>query len=439
MAPNPLAEQLNQSIETENPYLFSMLSDMGKAFFYPKGILSQGAEAKEKAQRINATVGIAREKKHTMALKTVTAYIDGIPPRESLTYAPSYGIHALREMWHQMLVQKNPSLKGKTISMPVVTNGITHGISTLADIWVNPGDVIMAPDMMWGNYNMIFGVKRGARFVSYPLFANDGRFNLSGFEKTLRDGAADTGKIVVLLNFPHNPTGYTVTRDEARAIVAILTAAAEEGINIIAACDDAYFGLFYEEATLKESLFARLCDCHPRVLAVKLDGATKENYVWGLRVGFITYGTCFENEPALGYTALEKKTAGCIRGTISNASHLGQSIILKSMQDSSFDSEKKEKFQILKARAERVKAVLSDPKYQAAFTPYPFNSGYFMCIRLKTVAAERLRCHLLENYQVGLIALGESDLRIAFSCIEENEVADLFDTILKGVRELEDK
>lgn len=437
MTLNPLAEQLNEIIEAKNPHVFAMLSETGKALFFPKGLISQGAEAKEKAHRINATIGIAKEHGRTMAFDTVTDFIGNIPPRDSLTYAPSYGIPALRKLWRESIIEKNPSLTGKTISLPVVTNGITHGISTLADIWANPGDTIIAPDMMWGNYNMIFGVKRGANFVHYPFFADGGGFNLPGFEQALRDGASANKKIIVLLNFPHNPTGYTISKDEGRAVVDILTAEAERGTHIVAACDDAYFGLFYEENTLKESLFAPLCNCHPRLLAVKLDGATKENYVWGLRVGFITYGCLFQDAAKPVYEALEKKTAGCIRGTISNASHVGQSIVLKSMQDKRYASEKKEKFDILKKRAQRVKAVLCDPKYQDGFSVYPFNSGYFMCIRLKTVDAEALRRHLLDKYQVGLISLGKTDIRVAFSCLEEDEVSDLFDTILTGIKELE--
>jgi aspartate/methionine/tyrosine aminotransferase len=136
------------------------------------------------------------------------------------------------------------------------------------------------------------------------------------------------------------------------------------------------------------------------------------------------------------YDALEKKTAGCVRGSISNASHLSQTLVLKSMQHRRFPEEIREKFDILKQRASRVKKVLADPKYKDAWDVYPFNSGYFMCIRLKSVNAETLRVHLLEKYGIGLISIGERNLRIAFSCIEEGEVAELFDTILKGVREL---
>jgi aspartate/methionine/tyrosine aminotransferase len=241
-----------------------------------------------------------------------------------------------------------------------------------------------------------------------------------------------------VLNFPHNPTGYSISKSEGARIAAMLKAVADSGTNVIAVTDDSYFGLFYEEDTLKESVFALLCNLHPRLLAVKLDGATKENFVWGLRVGFITYGCGgIEGDVAAVYDALERKTAGCIRGTISNASHLGQSIVLKSMQNEHYPAEKSEKSATLKARAERVKAVLADPKYAQAWDVYPFNSGYFMCLRLKTVDAEDLRKHVLDQYGVGLIATGGKNLRVAFSCVDEPQIQALFDTVLQGVKDLE--
>ena len=217
--------------------------------------------------------------------------------------------------------------------------------------------------------------------------------------------AARRKKIIVLLNFPQNPTGYTATEAEGDEIVRILLQAAQSGTQVIAVFDDAYFGLFYDAQALRESLFARLAQADPRLLAVKLDGATKENFVWGLRIGFVTYGTSIEGDPQPVYDALEKKTAGCVRGNISNASHLSQSILLKSMQDPRNVEEKAEKFDILRRRAARVKEVLADPKYGDAWEAHPFNSGYFMCLRLKTVDAEALRVHLLDAYGVGLISL----------------------------------
>ena len=433
---NPIAQSLNQVIEKGNPYLMEMLSDVGKKLFFPKGILSQSAEAKEKAHKLNATIGIATEKGRTMIFPSVMDSICGIQPAASLTYAPSFGIPALRKIWLDSLFIKNPSLSGKSVSLPVVTCGITHAISTFADVWLDPNDVVVLPDMMWGNYNMILNVKKGAVIRHYPMFSENGGFNLEAFEKTIRTEAKKRDKISVLLNFPNNPTGYTVTVEEGERIVEILTSIADGGTNVIAVMDDAYFGLFYEDRTLKESLFANLCDRHSRLLAVKLDGATKENFVWGLRVGFITYGCVIEGDDKGVYDALERKTAGSIRGAISNASHLGQTIVLKSMQDDNYMAEKEEKFEILKNRAIRVKEVLSDSRFTDAWDVYPFNSGYFMCIRLKSVNAEALRVHLLKKYGVGLISIGEKDLRVAFSCLEENEIPELFNIVLQGVEDL---
>ena len=434
---NPLAEELNKTIQHANGHIYEMLSEVGKNLFFPKGILTQSAEAKEKAHKYNATIGMAVEKGHTMHLPSVMAMISGLKPEEALTYAPSFGIMPLRSAWKDELIKKNPSLVAQNISLPVVTNAITHGMSVTADMWIDPGDAIILPDKMWGNYNMIFSVRRGAEIFNFSLFNGEGNFNIEAFEKCVQAQAKKRDKIIVILNFPNNPTGYTVTLEEGDKIADILGDLARKGTNVLALTDDAYFGLFYEDVVLKESIFSRLVGSHPRLMAVKLDGATKENYVWGLRVGFITYGSCLNGDHGMLYDALERKTAGAVRGSISNASHLGQSIILKSLQAGTYSAEKEEKFQIMKERAIEVKRVLADSKYDLAWDVYPFNSGYFMCLRIKRVDAEELRAHLLNKYGVGLISLGKSDLRVAFSCIEKEDIQELFDTILQGVKELE--
>lgn len=433
---NPLARELNEIIKGANIHVYDMLSEVGKNLFFPKGILTQSAEAKEKAYKFNATIGMATEKGDTMYLPSVMAMIDGLKANETLTYAPSFGAMPLRKLWKEAMIEKNPSLVEKKISLPVVSNAITHGLSVVSDMWVDPGDVIVLPDKMWGNYNMIFSTRRGAQIVQYPLFDEAGGFNLRAFEKVLISEAQNTDKIIVILNFPNNPTGYTVSSAEADGIAQVLISLAEDGTNILALTDDAYFGLFYEEDALKESIFSRLVDRHPRLLAVKLDGATKEIYVWGLRVGFVTYGAFIDGEAAPVYDALERKTGGAVRGSISNASHLSQSIILKCLQSPNYQSEINQKFNTMKERAIRVKEVLADPKYSDAWEPYPFNSGYFMCLKLKTVEAEPLRVHLLDKYGIGLISLGTHDLRVAFSCVEKEDIQELFDTVLQGVNDL---
>ncbi len=434
---NVIAQQLNTTITQANPHIYDMLSDMGKALFFPKGILSQSAEARTKAHRINATIGIAKQGGSVLSLPCVTRYITGIAPDAYLPYAPSFGIPGLREQWKKNLFQKNPSLEGSVVSLPVVTSGITHGVSVFSDMWVNNEDVIVMPDMMWGNYNMTFTVRNHAKIVHFKAYDDAlTRFNVEDFASVLQTRAAQNDKVVVMLNFPHNPSGYSLSKKEADQVAAILLDTAQKGTNVVAVCDDAYFGLFFEEQTSKESLFAKLAGRHKRLLAVKLDGATKEDYVWGFRLGFITYGLAADQGTEDIYQALEQKTAGCIRGNISNASHLGQTILLKAMADPDYHAQKQEKFTLLKQRAALIKKTLKNPAYASYFDVYPFNSGYFMCIRLKDVHAEQLRLHLLDAYGVGLIAIGEKNIRIAFSCLEEKDVKPLFDIIVSGIKDL---
>jgi len=433
---NPIAETLNRELRSASEPVYEMLSDVGRKLFFPKGILTQGAEAKEKAHRMNATIGIATEASGIMHLPSVMEQICDLAPEKSITYAPSYGIAELRRAWQKDLAGKNPSLAGKKISLPVVSSGITHGVSVFADLWLDPDDAVLLPDMMWGNYNMIFTVRKGATIHTYPIFTDTMRYNLEAFEAAVKKEAADRSKIIVLLNFPHNPSGHTLSRKEAERTADILVETAAAGTNVLVALDDSYFGLFYEEETLKESMFALLTGRHPRLLAVKLDGATKENFVWGLRIGFVTYGCAVDGDPAPVYDVLEKKTAGCVRGSISNASHLSQSIVLASMSKASFAAEKAEKFEVMQKRARKVKEVLAQPRYDGAWDVYPFNSGYFMCLRLKDVDAERLRVHLLDKYGIGLISIGSRDLRIAFSCLEQDQIPELFETVYRGIQEL---
>jgi aspartate/methionine/tyrosine aminotransferase len=427
---NELAKKLNDDLIKNNPNVYHLLSNLGKKLYYPKGILSQGAEASNKATRFNATIGIATENNIPMHFTHIQENLKEYAPEDVYPYAPPSGKMELREEWKRKLLRDNPSLVGKGFGIPITTNALTHGLSIAGDLFVNENDSIILPDKYWGNYQFIFHVRRGGNLKTFELFDENDKFNVSGFRERLLE-QKDTGKAIVLLNFPNNPTGYTPHEEEVKGIISVLMEAAEAGINIAVILDDAYFGLFYEDS-VKESLFGRLAGLHPKILPVKIDGATKENYVWGLRVGFITYAS---ESPAV-LDALEQKTKGLIRGTISSSSHLSQTIILQSLQSSEFLREKEEKFAVMERRAKKVKEILNNEKYLEFWTYYPFNSGYFMCLKLKKVKAEKLREHLLDNYGVGTIAINSTDLRIAFSCVEEQHLEELFDIIYDETKNL---
>jgi len=427
-----VAINLNETLRRDGPFVFGMLSELGRELYYPNGILTQTAEAGQKATRYNATIGIAKENGQAMHLGSVMYHFAGVSPDELFPYAPSPGLPELRNKWKDLLFLKNPSLKEKAFSLPVVTSGITHGLSMVADMFVERGDLVLVPEMHWGDYNMIFGVRRGATVVRYPFFAADAQsLDTDAFRRTVLEHSG-AKKIIVVLNFPNNATGYSPTRAEAGAISEALVEAAETDCDVLAVCDDAYFGLFHEADVLKESVFAYLADRHEDVLAIKLDGATVEDYAWGFRTGFITFSIGDATPDT--YDALERKAAGLIRGTISNCPHHSDSILLRAMSDGSYERERQDKLSIMKARAAKVKEVLSQDRFATVWKPYPFNSGCFMCLRLNGIDAEAYRQRLLDEFGIGVIAAGEFDIGVAFSCIEENEIAPLFDAMFQCAR-----
>jgi len=434
---NPLAVEQNDILQAQCPTAYALLSERGRKLYYPKGILTQSAEAKEKAHKFNATIGIATEGGVPMHLPSLAKYFPEIGPGDSFNYAPAGGRPDLRAAWKKKMLAENPSLAGKEISLPVVTAALTHGLSLVGDLFVDPGDVLLLPNMFWGNYSYTYSVRLGAAIRNYNTFTESGGFDVPAMAAALKEVAAEKGKAILLLNFPNNPSGYTITEPEAEAILAAVVETADTGAKVLVVCDDAYFGLFYEDC-LKESLFARLVGRHPNVLSVRLDGATKELFVWGFRVGCITFGCDCQCDCgcAEAYEALVKKTMGAIRGNISNCCNLTQTLVLRALRDPALPAERQQKFDVMQARALKVKKVLNSGKYDDAWTYYPFNSGYFMCLHLKTVDAEKLRVHVLDKYGVGAISSGPTDLRIAFSCLEVGQIQEVFDILYQGVKDL---
>jgi aspartate/methionine/tyrosine aminotransferase len=434
MSLDPQAVELNEAIKAVNPNVYDMLSEKGKAIYFPKsGILAQTAEAAGK--EINATIGTSLEDNgFPMCLESLSKQIN-LQGAQVFAYAPSFGRPEIRSIWKKMLYKKNPSLKEASISLPVVTSALTHGLSMAGYLFVDPGDAIILPDLYWENYDLVLSNAFDAKMETFPMFSGNS-FNVEGLRKSLQ--ATPPGKKIVLLNFPNNPTGYTATLHEADAIRKVLVESADDGNSIILFIDDAYFGLVFEENIIKESLFGLLANAHERILAIKFDGPTKEDYVWGFRVGFVTFG-CGLCDSKM-YNALEAKLSGAIRGNISNASNIAQTLLINAYTEEAYEAQKIEKYRILKKRFEKIREVLAvhAEDYDTVFTALPFNSGYFMCVRIKSKDAESVRQLLLKKYGTGVIALGDL-IRIAFSSTPYSKIELLMSNIFWAAKEVAGK
>ena len=426
-----LANELNTALK--GTIVDEMFSAVGKRMFFPKGIVAQSAEAKKKATRFNATIGMATTKGKPMHLSDIYNQFaeNSLTPGQVFAYAPGGGDPELREVWKTEMIRKNPSLQGKAISLPIVTGGLTHGLSLLAQLFFEEGDTLVVPDLAWDNYELIFSHQVNATIKTFPFYTESGSFNVEALKETL---ASIPGKKArLLLNFPNNPTGFTPSKDEMKRTKEALIELAEGGMKLMVISDDAYFGLFFEEETEKESLFSSLCDAHENIFAVKADGATKEEMVWGFRIGFVTYGG--KALTSDHYDALNKKTLGIIRSTVSNCDRPGQSLVLKAMREGkNYHADKASAFTEMQKRYHTITKVLKKYEGNPLLKPYPFNSGYFMAFKCKG-SSEVLRKHLLDTYQIGCINIADTTLRLAYCSVECDKIEELVDLVYQAAGE----
>lgn len=426
---NPLAQELNDALKGTTPG--ELLSDVGTRLYFPKGIIAQSAEAKKLGKTANGTIGTTVVEGKPIMLPSIKKYVPDLTSSELVGYAPTAGNPDLRAMWKESIIRKNPLLKDKKFSLPVVVPGLTAGISYLADLFLDETKPLVAADPSWDNYVLIAEARRNAKFVQFKMF-NDGKFNIEGLKETMQK-QAESGSVRILLNFPQNPSGYSPTSGEAKQLVSIVKEIAEKGAKVMIWCDDAYFGLNYEDNIEKQSLFAYLCDLHENVLAAKIDGPTKEDFAWGFRTGFITFG-CKGLSDAQ-YEALVKKLMAAIRSSVSCAATPSQSLILKAASDGKLEEEKAEFRKILERRYKLVRDFVST--HESKFIkPLPFNSGYFMSFDTMSIDAEKLRQKLLNDRGIGTISIDVKTLRVAFSSLDEEKINIVYQAIYDIADEL---
>ena len=428
-----LAQELNQILEGTTPG--SLLSDFGRRMYFPKGIIAQSNEAKQFGKVANATIGMTLHKGKPVILPCIQKQTPDFTSQELVAYAPTAGNPELREIWKEKLLEKNPTLKGKSFSLPVVVPGLTAALSYLCDLFVDRDEVLLAGNPSWDNYTLMTQ-RRQARYKQFDLFTGMGLdygFNVAHLQKALEEHAAD-GRICLLLNFPQNPSGYSPTKEEAAAICQAIKEVAQSGCKIMVWCDDAYYGLDYEDNIERESLFAWLSDIHENVFAAKIDGPTKEDFVWGFRCGFLTFGG--KGLTNGHYDALEKKLMGDIRSSVSCSSTIPQSILLRAFKEPSLEAEKKSCRDMLEERYHRVRAFLETRRDHRVLQPMPFNSGYFMSLHCTGVNAEELRQHLLKERGIGTVSIDEKTLRVAFSSIDVELIDEVYGAIYAIADEL---
>ncbi|HYG55619.1 MAG TPA: pyridoxal phosphate-dependent aminotransferase [Burkholderiales bacterium] len=161
------------------------------------------------------------------------AGIDSITAGE-VFYTHNLGIHELREAVAQYVSRLHRQTSPEEIA---ITSSGVNALMLASQLIVDAGDRVVAVVPLWPNLQEIPKIL-GAHVVTVPLrFAGEWKLDLG----ELLDKLTPNTK-ALYLNSPNNPTGWTITREEQKAI---LEHCRRHGIWIFA--DDAYERLYYGE------------------------------------------------------------------------------------------------------------------------------------------------------------------------------------------------
>jgi len=164
-----------------------------------------------------------------------------------------------------------------------ITGGGMQAIQIAARMVAGPGDEVLVPTPAWPNITAAIAIN-GAAPVAAPLAFGNAGWTLD--LERLFAAATDRTK-AIFINSPSNPTGWTATVDELRAILDFARA---RGLFIIA--DEVYHRFYYAGA--RAPSFHDVAEPEDRILYVNT--FSKNWAMTGWRIGWLS------TSPALGQT-----------------------------------------------------------------------------------------------------------------------------------------
>jgi aspartate/methionine/tyrosine aminotransferase len=207
-------------------------------------------------------------------------------------YTQNLGIPELRDALATYVTRLHPGMALDRDNIAVTSSGMS-ALMLSTQALVGAGDRVVIVTPVWPNLVEIPRIL-GAEAVTFALDYAPSGWTLD-LERLL--AALTPGTRAVYINSPNNPTGWTITRDEQRAI---LDHCRRHGIWIIA--DDAYERLYFGDGVAPS--FLDLADAQDRL--VSTNTFSKSWLMTGWRLGWIVAPR--ELTPDLG-TLLEYNTS----------------------------------------------------------------------------------------------------------------------------------
>jgi aromatic-amino-acid transaminase len=246
-------------------------------------IFSLAAEAKKRADAgediVNATIGVLLHDDGRLAvMPSVVEALGQVDPALAAGYAPIPGTVVFREAVAEDLLGRY-GLAGQCAT--VATPGGSGALRMAIDDFVEAGQQVLTTSFHWGPYRTLSD-EAGRTLTTFRTLDPNGRFDVADLDRKLDVVLEAQGRALILLNTPcHNPTGYSLDREDWQAVEEVLGRHAPRG-PIVVLLDVAYS--YYAEEGLGIAIES-LKRLSSKVLVAFAWSASKSFTQYGLRVG----------------------------------------------------------------------------------------------------------------------------------------------------------
>lgn len=281
-------------------------------------IFALNREATERAKRgesiINATVGALLDDQGKLAiLPTAAKAVHDVPAEEWAAYAPIAGSPDFLSAVMDDLLGSDARYRScaTAAATPGGSGALRHALAN----FLEHGQAMLTTSYYWSPYQTLAD-ECERRVETFEMFAADGSFNVDALDAAVAKQIAAQGRVLLFLNDPcHNPTGYSMSEGEWKAVVERIGRHADRA-PVTVLLDIAYAA--YGETDLTRVLDA----CAPllgRAAVLFAWSASKQFTHYGLRVGALVAAIPDAAERA----AVESALSYSCRGTWSNCNRGG--------------------------------------------------------------------------------------------------------------------
>ena len=334
----------------------------------------------------DATIGsLYTEAGELAALDCVFDSLKNLDNKVLASYAAGFtGNPDFRQKVIDWVLDGNSRLYKEVIATPGGTGAVAMTIQECLD----PGQTVVLPEIAWGSYNLMAQMNN-LEVAKYSLFDGD-RFNMDSFREVCTKTMEKQGKLVVVINDPcHNPTGYSMTREEGEKVIAFLNGCSKK-CPVVLLNDIAYidFAFGQKEAKKYFSVFDDISDNMAVVVAFSL---SKSMTSYGMRCGAAILMA--KNPEIVNQlkTVFEKDA----RATWSNVNNGAMAMFVDVLDNrlEDYDAERQKYVALLKERSE----IFRNEADAAGLAYYPYREGFFVTLSMDNDLRDRYHEALMEN------------------------------------------